>query len=151
MRASGLVPVASPDSATGRADLVLAATLLVDSLFRDVIREDHVGTIADLKVLADRNPARGDRRHLAQQCLGIDHDPIGDHRGHLGTQHAGGEERQLVRLAAELHGMPRVVPTQIPYHDVVSVGQQVDNLAFGFVAPLQSDDGCHCHDQTPAS
>lgn len=40
---------------------------------------------------------------------------------------------------------PAFAPPLIPHHDLVVLGQDVDELAFGFVTPLQTDDAGSGH------
>ena len=58
-----------------------------------------------------------------------------------GPQDAGRQQRELVLLAAEDDGVSGVVAAQIADDDVVPIGQQVDDLALGLIAPLEADDG----------
>ncbi len=66
--------------------------------------------------------------------------PAAHHALHLGPQDAAGNERKLINLLTGNHRVPGVGPALIANHDLVLFGQQVDDLAFGLVAPLQTDD-----------
>ena len=57
-----------------------------------------------------------------------------------GLSTPGGQERELERAVAPDDGVAGVGPAVVP-HDVVEVvAEEVGDLAFGFVAPLQADD-----------
>ena len=43
------------------------------------------------------------------------------------------------RSIADLNGMPGVVSALIARHDVEALGEQIDDLAFAFIAPLGAD------------
>ena len=43
------------------------------------------------------------------------------------------------RSVADLYGVTGVVPPLIPGHDVEMLGEEIDDLAFAFIAPLGAD------------
>jgi hypothetical protein len=47
---------------------------------------------------------------------------------------------QHERLVADLHGMAGIVSALVAHDDVEPLREQIDNLAFTFVAPLGADD-----------
>ena len=61
-------------------------------------------------------------------------------------QHAGWQQAELIGIATEFDGVPGVVTALIPNDDVMLFRQKINDLAFGFVAPLQSNDRCCRHD-----
>ena len=82
---------------------------------------------------------------LAQQAGGIQHHAGGDDALHLGPEDAAGHQRELEGLAVADDGMAGVGPALVADDDIVLFGQQVDDLAFGLVAPLKSDHASHWH------
>jgi hypothetical protein len=50
------------------------------------------------------------------------------------------DDVENVTFTAERNGMPGVVPSLVARNAVESFGEDVDNLSFSFVAPLQADD-----------
>ena len=56
-----------------------------------------------------------------------------------GEKRPDGKQRQLVRLPVEDDGVARVVPPLVAHDDVVPVGEQIDDFALGFIAPLKPD------------
>src|SRR4026208_2235324 len=55
---------------------------------------------------------------------------------------AGRQQVQHKRLVTDLHRVPGVVSALIAHDDVEPLGEQIDDLAFTFVAPLGAD---HCN------
>ena len=53
---------------------------------------------------------------------------------------AGGQQRELVGLAAGDDGVAGVGAAVVADDEVVLVGEEIDDLALGLVAPLQADD-----------
>ena len=72
--------------------------------------------------------------------------PAGDDALHLGPENAAGDQRELEGLAVHDDGVAGVGPALVADDDIVLLGEQIDDLPLGFVAPLQSDDtrGRHC-------
>ena len=81
----------------------------------------------------------------ATRLAGSDDDPGGDDALHLGPENAAGHQREFVGLPLADHGMPGVGPALVADHDIVLVGQQVDDFALRLVAPLQADHASHRH------
>ena len=67
----------------------------------------------------------------------------------LGAEDAAGNQRQLVGLAAGDDRVAGVAAPLVADDDVVLVGQQVDELALGLVAPLQTDHASNAHPWRP--
>src|SRR5438132_7390112 len=111
-----------------------------------MIREDNVRVVAKQEVVADGDAGCAKIVHLFQKARRINHDSIGDHRAQLWLQDAGGKQRKLEGLAALDDGMAGVGASVEANDNVMLVGEKVDDLAFGLVAPLQADDtgAGHC-------
>ena len=73
----------------------------------------------------------------------------GHHALHVGAKDAAGNQRQFVALPSLHHGMARVGAALVADHDVLVLGEQVDDLAFGLVAPLQTNNARTRHSVTP--
>ena len=78
----------------------------------------------------------------------IEHHAAGDDARHAGRQNAAGQQRKLVDLVADDDRVPGVRAALIANDEVVLAGQQVDDLALGFVAPLQTDNASSRHGST---
>ena len=85
----------------------------------------------------------------AKKAGGVQHDAGGDDALHLGPEDAAGHQRELEGLAVAHDGMPGVGAALVADHDIVLLGQQVDDLAFSLVAPLKSDHASHWHRNSP--
>ncbi len=74
------------------------------------------------------------------QRLERQHDAVADVALHLLAQDARGNERQDGLLAADDQRMAGVVAALEARHGGGALGQEVDNLALAFIAPLRADD-----------
>ncbi len=149
-RAADLVAVAGADAAHRGADVLAAGAALVERfVFGDVPGKDHVRPIADQQVLADLDAAGQQAVDLLQDAGRVEHHAAGDDALHAGSQDAAGNQRQLVGLAVADDGMAGVAAPLVADDDIVLFGQQVDEFAFGFVSPLQTDHASHRHRTIP--
>src|SRR5437868_774058 len=134
--ASDLVGVAGADAPAGGADGRAGA----EDFFLDVVREDEVGMIADGEVMvADPDTGRAQRVDLFEKPHRVYDDAVANDGTHVRRQDARREKRQLVGLAIANNGVPRVGATVVADDDMMVGGEQVYDLAFGLVTPLQTD------------
>ncbi len=148
-RTRNLVAIARTDAAHRGADVLAARSALVqDGVFGHVPGKDHVRPIAEHQVVGHLDAASVQAVYFLQDAGRIDHHAAGDDALHLGAQDAAGNERQFVGLAAGDYRVPGVAAALIADDDFVFIGQQIDELAFGFVAPLQADHARNWHRQT---
>ena len=139
-RTADLIAVAGPDASQRGADRLAAGTLAVDQpILFEVPGQDDVRPVAEHQVFGDLDAPGAEGVDFLEDAGRIEHHSAGYHTLHVGSEDAAGYQRQLVGLAAGDHGMARVGPALIADHDVVLLGQQIDDLPFGLVAPLQSD------------
>ncbi len=77
-------------------------------------------------------------------------DAVADDGLHARAKNAAGDQLQDVLLLADEDGVAGVVAALIARDDVEALGEEVDDLALAFVAPLgaENDDVFHCA-QTP--
>ena len=137
--AADLVLVARPDAAAGRADGPAVAGALDDPLFFHVVREDDVGVVADLEVGPDWHVGFEELVDLFEQPRRVDHDAVADHRRDPRLQDARRQQRELESAAAPDDRVPGVGPAVVADDEVVVVGEEVDDLALGLVAPLEAN------------
>jgi hypothetical protein len=113
-----------------------------------VVRHDDVRGTAD----ADASGVHASLRehgHLVDERPWIDDDAGADDRRDVRVQHATGHEVELEDLVADDDGVAGVVTALVAHDHVDRAGQQVDGLAFAFVAPLQPDDDAGRHQLAP--
>ena len=103
-----------------------------------------------MQVSAHRHAAGDQAVDLLQQAGRIEDHAGGHHALDLGAEDAAGDQRQLEGLAADDHGMAGVGPALVADDDVVLLGEQIDDLPLGLVAPLQSDDTRGRHGTGPS-
>ena len=106
------------------------------------------GVVADEQIRPNRDPGRAELLDLLAKPRRVDDHAVADDRRDLRLQDAGGQQRQLERPVPPDDGVPRVRPAVVPDHEVVPVGQEVDDLPLRLVPPLQPDDARGGH-KTP--
>ena len=84
----------------------------------------------------DIDALRLDALDLVDEMPGIDDDAVADHRELAAADHAGGQQRQLVRHSVDDQRVPGIVAALKTDHDVGLLGEPVDDLALALVAPL---------------
>ena len=104
-----------------------------------------MGPVADHQVVADLDAAGDQAVDFLQDAGRVEHHAAGDDALHLRAEDAAGDQRELVGLAAGDDGMAGVAAALVADDDIVLVGQQVDDLALGLVAPLQTDHASNAH------
>ncbi len=140
IRPADFVAIAGTDAALGRADgFAVGGPFVHRAVFDEVPGENDVGPVADEEIGVDLDVAREKAVDFLDQCRRIDDDAAGDDALNAGVEDSAGDERKLVLLAPRDDGMARVCAPLIADDEVVAFGQQIDQLALGFVAPLQTD------------
>jgi len=87
--------------------------------------------------------ARGAQRiHFLQEGEGIEHNPIPDYAAAALTQHSAWDELKNELLALDRDRVSRIMAARIARYDVEALGENVNDLAFTFVAPLRADNHC---------
>ena len=96
--------------------------------------------IADVETTFDVDAVRDELVDLGEQRLGIEHDAVADRAPHARVQNAARNLVQDERVFAEIDGVAGVRAALIADHPVGALGEDVDELALPFVAPLRADD-----------
>ena len=92
-----------------------------------------------MKRFLTRTPRRLSSSISLDQADRVHHHAVADDATFARAQDAGGDEVEDVFLAADQDGMPGVVAALGADNDVRLVGQDIDDFAFAFVAPLGAD------------
>ena len=61
------------------------------------------------------------------------------------VENAAGDMMQFVDIITNDHRVPRIGPSLITDHEVLPLGQQIDELTLGLIAPLQSNHALSGH------
>ena len=75
----------------------------------------------------------------------LDDEAVADDVDDVRTEDSGGNQVQHIVLVADFDGVPRVVAALEADHHIHIARQNVDELAFPFVAPLGSDQNVNRH------
>ena len=140
--ARDLVLIRRPNAASGRADRILALRLFTRLVERNVRGKNQRTGGAHAQALEYRNALSDQHFRFLEKRLERQHHPIADETTHMRVQDSGRDQRQNGFLSADDQRMTGVVAALEAHHRVRLVGEQIDDLALAFVAPLQAD-----HDQ----
>ena len=146
VRSADLVAIAGADAAAGRADVLAVRRALVErAVLGEMPRENHIEPVADPQIVRMARAALGQLVELLDHAGRIQHDARGDDARDAGRENAAGQQRKLVNLVADDDGVAGVRPALVADDEVMLAGQDVDDLALGFVAPLQTDNASAGH------
>jgi ethanolamine utilization microcompartment shell protein EutL len=100
-----------------------------------------VGAITDAQVVANANAARSECINLLQELLRINHHAVTDDARFVAVQNAGRNEVQRVALIAHLYGVASIGSAVVAHDHIMLRGEQINDLSFAFVSPLESNNG----------
>jgi hypothetical protein len=145
-RSPHLVAIAGADAAAGRADRLASRQTAVELLvFGHVPRKHEVGPVADPQLAFDPHAAALEHIDLLDHAGGIEGHATGDDAGDVVAEDAAWNEGELPGLAVGDDGVAGVGAALIADDDLVVLGEDVNEFAFGFVTPLQTDNACAGH------
>ena len=139
-----LVCVSRANAATRRADLQRTEADLVLRVEQAVPGHDHVRIHRDAQT-SRRAPTRLERVELSTEHLGINYNAVAEDANLVGLEDAAGQQMELEGLIAMHDRVARIVATLVARHDLESLSEQVDDLAFALIAPLGSNNHCSAH------
>ena len=96
--------------------------------------------VAQPQLAGHRHAPRLEAVDFADHAGRVEHDPAGDHALDPIAEDAAGDQGELPGLAAADHRMAGIGAALVANDQVVLLRKNVDELAFGLVTPLQSDD-----------
>ena len=95
---------------------------------------------ADPEPSVEREAFLGERLDLGAEHVRVHDDAVGDDAGGARPDAAAGQQMQRELRIADDDRVARVGAAAVPYDDVAMLGEDIDDFAFAFVAPLQSHD-----------
>jgi hypothetical protein len=98
-----------------------------------------MGVVADDEVVSDRDARGLQLLHLLAKSRRVDYDAVADHGRQARFEDAGRKERKFKSLSATDDSVTSVGAAVVPDDKVMAIAEQVDDLSFGFVAPLEAD------------
>ncbi len=134
-----LVFVGRTDSPAGGADGIRALRLFTGAVECHMGSENQRAGRAHLQALEHRYALADQSVRFLEQRFQRQHHAIADEALDAGVQDSRRDERENGLLAADHQRMPGVVSALEARHGLHLIGQQIDDLALAFVAPLQSD------------
>jgi hypothetical protein len=143
--AVGFVGVAGSDAAAGGADLGAGGFGFGELVLKFVVGEDDVGVGGEFEVGFDADALGGEAIDFFEGFEGVDDDTVADDAGDVGAEDADGDEVEAVLDDAGagfdfdfVTGVGAAVPSD---GEVEVAGEEVDDFALAFIAPLEADDG----------
>ncbi len=101
-----------------------------------------MGAIGDLQVVRDHHVSFLEAVDFLQKLLRVHDDTVADHAVLLGREYSGWNQMQCIFLAGDDDGMAGIGTTVVADDVVVIRGEQINDLALAFIAPLKTDDCC---------
>ena len=98
--------------------------------------------VADKQIAVNLYAGCAKRVYFLQEGEGIEHDPIPDDAATAFTQHAARDELKDELLAVDGHRVSGIVAAGIARHYFEALGENINDFAFAFVAPLGADNHC---------
>src|SRR5712692_11225542 len=139
--AARLIFVSRANAAQRSSHALVTETFFAGVIQRAVIRQYQVRSRADLNAIGrDADALRDEPIRLFEESFRIDHHAVAQHAGLALVNDSGRQQMQHERSVADLDRMPGVVAALVADYDVEALGEQIDNLALAFIAPLGADD-----------
>ena len=129
----------------GRADGSFRRIRLGDLLHQPVRWNHHMRAVADAQLIRYIDPGGDQLLDFFVQRQRIDHQPVADYRGLAGMQDAARNQPEHEFTIADEDGVARVMAALIADDVVETVGQQIDQFALAFVAPLRAQNNNIAH------
>src|SRR6266571_2388575 len=142
--AADLVGVRRPHAHTGRAELLASALALVESVERDVPRQEEMRAVAHTQVRGGDTAAL-EIGELAAEEREVDDASGTEHAERIGIEDSARNEMKLEGAVLIDDCVPGVVAALDSDDDIRLLRQEVRDLAFALVAPLSTDDGRYRH------
>ena len=142
--AVGFVRISRANATLGGSDFLIAQRHFAGGIKLAVIGEDNVGTVGNEKAFGcDGNAFGFEGFDFLAETDRIHDDTVSDDALFI-PKNAGGNEMEDIFFALGDHGVPGVVSALTANDEVRFFGQEIDNLALAFVAPVEAaNDGVH--------
>ena len=136
--ALNLVGVHGADSSGCGADFIVTSSGFFELVEEAVVGENDVGGGGDFEVAEFGLEGFGGV-DFVEQRFGADCHSAGEDAEGVGVEDSGGEEVEFEGFPSGDDGVSGVVSTAIANNITGLVAEDVDDFAFGFIAPLSSD------------
>ncbi len=137
--AADFILVGGADAFEGAADFSVAAGFLVDAVEGAVAGQDELGFLGDIEVSRPVHSPIGQLLQLLTEHDGVEDDAVADYINNVGVKDAAWHLVQHVLEAVEGEGVAGVGAALEAGYYVVGGGEDIDDFAFAFVAPLEAD------------
>ena len=134
--AADFIRISGADALACGSHLGVSLGCLVSGIQQAVGRQNEVGLLGDVQTFFQVVAG-------SLQCFGlgfeqsrVQYHPVTDDVYLIALEYAGRDGAEHVFLSFKLQRMPGIGASLKAGHDIVSRGQDIDDLAFAFVAPL---------------
>jgi len=135
-----LVLVCWADAAAGGSDGLAARCGLGGELNHAVVGEDDLGAVGDEELVVDGEASFAELAYLVEESRGVQHDSVADDAFAAGTEDAAGNKLQNELPTVNDDGVAGVMAASVSSDNGKLFREDVDDLAFTFIAPLGSEE-----------
>lgn len=134
------VAVAGANASPGGADFNEPFFALAQAVINAVVRKDEVRAFADPETVLNRDIFGLEHAYLLDQSFRVHDDAAGDYALDFFVEDTRRDEMKNKFTAFFDDRVAGVVPALIPDNNVRTLGEDIDDLAFAFIAPLSAYD-----------
>ena len=133
-----LITVTRTDAPSRRPQMVGdGGRFLGQPFLGQVIRQDDMGSIADVESLTDIDTLAGKRSDLLEQSGRVDHHAVANDAIDTLPENSSRHQRKLVSRSADNDRVACIRPSLVANDDVVLVAEQVDDLSLAPHLPTE--------------
>jgi len=136
--AANFVGVRGADAFEGAADFGVATGFFADTVESAVARQDELGLLGDVEVLAPIHSPIGQLLQFAAEYYGVEDNAIAHYVEDVGVENATRHLVQDMLLAVEGEGVAGVGAALEASYCIVGGGEYINDFSFSFVAPLEA-------------
>ena len=146
MHPPDFVPVTGADAAQSGADVLVTLDRGVpDLVLQNMPWHYNMGPIADPESIGNIDPLVGKHLDFGKNRRRVNYDAACNQVEYSRIDDTAWHMVELVDIITDDNGMARIGSSLVPNDQVLAFGKQIDKLALGFVAPLQSNDTLSGH------
>jgi hypothetical protein len=135
-----LVLVSGADTPARSTDCILSPRPLPGLIKGDVTRKDHRAGRADGQPFARPDASLFQGFQFSDKSVGRNDDSVSDQALNLWAKDSGRYEVQHRLFSVNYQGVARIVPALESHYCLATIGQEINNLSFSLITPLNPKD-----------
>ena len=144
--AADLVRISGTDAFQRGSDLAFTGGCFQGGIHQFMGGEDQMGLLGNNNFFAGVDAHFGYVAAFLAECHGIQYDTVADDVLAALAEDAGGDAPDYETLAIEMQGVPGIGTALETGDGRISSGQDIYNLTFSFIAPLEAENDINfCH------